>query len=178
MPFAELAVSATPWQARALGELRATGERVVDGARPLPGLTPQELQIAQLAAAGETNRKIGEHLFLSPRTVQLSLVILRLALGGLVIPGKLRAGAVLREVAVACAWAFGLMAIIAVPFFFGFVAWRERWLHLPPLHFSLAVKPLMPLPSVSRFAINTTGPLTARTASGTPATRNMGIRLV
>jgi DNA-binding NarL/FixJ family response regulator len=32
-------------------------------------LTPQELQIAQLAAAGLSNRQIGERLYLSHRTV-------------------------------------------------------------------------------------------------------------
>jgi len=32
-------------------------------------LSPQELQIAQLAAAGLTNREIGERLYLSHRTV-------------------------------------------------------------------------------------------------------------
>jgi membrane protease YdiL (CAAX protease family) len=63
-----------------------------------------------------------------------------LALGGLVIPGTLRPTQVLRDAGVACAWAFGLMAVIAVPFFFG---WRAWWLHLAPhLRFSLAVKPL------------------------------------
>jgi DNA-binding CsgD family transcriptional regulator len=35
----------------------------------LPELTPQELQIAQLAAKGLSNRQIGEQLFLSHRTV-------------------------------------------------------------------------------------------------------------
>jgi DNA-binding CsgD family transcriptional regulator len=30
---------------------------------------PQELQIAQLAAAGMSNREIGQRLYLSPRTV-------------------------------------------------------------------------------------------------------------
>jgi membrane protease YdiL (CAAX protease family) len=63
-----------------------------------------------------------------------------LALGGLVIPGQLHAAELLRSIGVALAWAFGVMAVIAVPFFFG---WRAWWTHaLPGLHFSLAVKPL------------------------------------
>ncbi len=63
-----------------------------------------------------------------------------LALGGLVLPGHLRPAAVARDAGVACAWAFGMMAVIAVPFFFG---WRAWWMHtLPHLHFALAVKPL------------------------------------
>jgi membrane protease YdiL (CAAX protease family) len=62
-----------------------------------------------------------------------------LALAGLVLPGRLSARDVLRAGAVSCAWAFGLMAIVAVPFFFG---WRAWWMRiLPTLHFSLAVKP-------------------------------------
>jgi DNA-binding NarL/FixJ family response regulator len=52
-------------------ELRASGEKPTER---MPDawarLTPQELQIAQLASAGHTNRSIGERLFLSPRTVQ------------------------------------------------------------------------------------------------------------
>jgi membrane protease YdiL (CAAX protease family) len=61
-----------------------------------------------------------------------------LALGGLVIPGKLEAASLARQAAVACAWAFGTMAVIAVPFFF---AWRAWWLgRMPALHFSLAVQ--------------------------------------
>jgi DNA-binding CsgD family transcriptional regulator len=55
---------------RARRELRASGER---GARGVPEawaqLTPQELQIAQLAADGLSNREIGERLYLSHRTV-------------------------------------------------------------------------------------------------------------
>jgi DNA-binding NarL/FixJ family response regulator len=50
--------------------LRATGERIgrrVPDARDR--LTAQELQIAQLAARGLTNREIGERLFLSHRTI-------------------------------------------------------------------------------------------------------------
>jgi DNA-binding CsgD family transcriptional regulator len=55
-------------------ELRASGEKPNhDLPEAWAQLTPQELQIAQLAAAGETNRKIGEQLFLSPRTVQSHL---------------------------------------------------------------------------------------------------------
>ncbi|MFG3206627.1 AAA family ATPase [Streptomyces sp. NPDC048192] len=50
--------------------LRATGEAV---ARPasdaLDKLTPQELQIAKMAATGMTNREIGARLFISHRTV-------------------------------------------------------------------------------------------------------------
>jgi len=62
-----------------------------------------------------------------------------LALAGLVIPGALRPGPIAREAATSCAWAFGLMAIIAVPFFFG---WRAWWMHaMPHMHFAMAVKP-------------------------------------
>ncbi|HEX9349926.1 MAG TPA: helix-turn-helix transcriptional regulator, partial [Gaiellaceae bacterium] len=55
---------------RARRELRASGERV---RRRVPEawaqLTPQELQIAQLAAEGLSNREIGERLYLSHRAV-------------------------------------------------------------------------------------------------------------
>jgi DNA-binding NarL/FixJ family response regulator len=56
--------------ARAARELAATGERVrtrtIEAADPL---TPQESQIARLAATGRSNREIGEELFISHRTV-------------------------------------------------------------------------------------------------------------
>jgi DNA-binding CsgD family transcriptional regulator len=59
---------------RARRELRASGERV---RRRGPGgwaqLSPQELQIAQLAAEGLSNREIGEQLYLSHRTVESHL---------------------------------------------------------------------------------------------------------
>jgi DNA-binding NarL/FixJ family response regulator len=64
------ALGATLWSRRARQELRATGERV---GRRTPDardrLTAQELQIAELAAGGLSNREIGERLFLSPRTI-------------------------------------------------------------------------------------------------------------
>lgn len=64
------ALGAIPWAERARHELRASGEtsrRRTPDARDQ--LTPQELQVAQLAADGLSNPEIGERLFLSPRTV-------------------------------------------------------------------------------------------------------------
>ncbi|GAB7039587.1 MULTISPECIES: AAA family ATPase [Catenuloplanes] len=64
------ALGAGPWSEAARAELRATGEqsrRRVSAAREQ--LSPQELQIATLAARGLTNREIAERLFLSHRTV-------------------------------------------------------------------------------------------------------------
>lgn len=63
-----------------------------------------------------------------------------LALGGLVIPGRLDVASLLREAAGALAWAVGLTAVVAVPFFFGWHAWWSR--AMPRLSFSLAVRPL------------------------------------
>lgn len=64
------ALGATPWALRADQELRATGER---GWQPTVSdhdeLSPQESQIAALAARGLSNREIGQQLFLSHRTV-------------------------------------------------------------------------------------------------------------
>ena len=64
------ALGATRWSERARAELRATGEKI--GPRTPDArdrLTAQELQIAELAAAGLSNREIGERLFLSHRTI-------------------------------------------------------------------------------------------------------------
>ncbi|MFH9090741.1 ATP-binding protein [Streptomyces sp. NPDC017673] len=69
-------LKAHPWVERTTGELRACGVPVRD-AEGSPGsvdrLTPQQLQIARLAAAGLTNRQIGERLLLSARTVGFHL---------------------------------------------------------------------------------------------------------
>jgi len=64
------ALGARAWSGRARQELRATGEKVGRRAPDLRDrLTAQELQIAQLAAEGLSNRQIAERLFLSPRTI-------------------------------------------------------------------------------------------------------------
>ena len=64
-------MGAGPFSARAGRELQATGEtlrkRTVD---TRDELTPQEAQIARLAAEGNTNAEIGGQLYLSPRTVE------------------------------------------------------------------------------------------------------------
>ncbi|MFI2704752.1 helix-turn-helix transcriptional regulator [Cellulosimicrobium composti] len=65
--FARL--DATPWLDRARTSLRSTGRTVRRAAAAPDALTPQEREIARLAASGLTNRQIGSRLFLSPRTV-------------------------------------------------------------------------------------------------------------
>jgi DNA-binding CsgD family transcriptional regulator len=67
-------LGARPWLEQARAELRAAG--VASESRPghaAGELTPQERQVAQMAAQGLTNREIGERLFLSPRTVGFHL---------------------------------------------------------------------------------------------------------
>jgi DNA-binding NarL/FixJ family response regulator len=64
------ALGAVPWGERARQELRASG---VTSRRRVPEtrdqLTPQELQIAGMAAGGLSNREIGQQLYISHRTV-------------------------------------------------------------------------------------------------------------
>jgi len=68
------ALGCTPWGEQARRELRASGER---SRRRIPEardqLTAQELQIAQLATEGLSNREIGQRLFLSHRTISTHL---------------------------------------------------------------------------------------------------------
>jgi DNA-binding CsgD family transcriptional regulator len=68
------ALGAIPWGERARQELRASG---VTSRRRIPAtrdqLTPQELQIAGLAAEGLSNREIGQQLYISHRTVAYHL---------------------------------------------------------------------------------------------------------
>jgi DNA-binding CsgD family transcriptional regulator len=75
-------LGALPWQVRAGNELRATGKaaRAANPGSPgVPGspgadlLAPLDRQIAGLAAAGLTNKQIGERLHLSHRTVAAHL---------------------------------------------------------------------------------------------------------
>ena len=66
--FAE--IGARTWAEQAQTELRAAGDRQTTPRPASPKLlSPQELQIARLAAQGLSNREIGQQLFLSPRTI-------------------------------------------------------------------------------------------------------------
>ncbi|MEV4515475.1 AAA family ATPase [Dactylosporangium sp. NPDC049525] len=82
-----------PWSDLARQELRAAGETSRrQSVEARDRLTAQELQIAQMAAEGMTNREIGERLYLSHRTVSSHLhrifpkleITSRSQLGGLV----------------------------------------------------------------------------------------------
>ena len=67
-------LGAAAWAARAQAELAATGQRAArHGAGGWTQLSAVELQVAQLAARGLSNREIGERLYLSHRTVAAHL---------------------------------------------------------------------------------------------------------
>jgi DNA-binding CsgD family transcriptional regulator len=91
------ALGCAPWGEQARRELRASGER---SQRRVPEardqLTAQELQIAQLAAQGLSNREIGQRLFLSHRTISTHLYRVFPKLG---ITSRAELGAALAPVA-------------------------------------------------------------------------------
>src|SRR5262249_17899680 len=68
-------LGAAPWADLARAELRATGETTPAARDPSAAaqLTPQELQVAEFASQGLSNKEIGAQLFLSPRTVEYHL---------------------------------------------------------------------------------------------------------
>jgi DNA-binding CsgD family transcriptional regulator len=75
-------LGARPWQIRAGRELRATGLAMQradrgafggDGLLGIASLAPLDREIARLAAAGLTNKQIGERLYVSHRTVAAHL---------------------------------------------------------------------------------------------------------
>jgi DNA-binding CsgD family transcriptional regulator len=66
-------VGASSFASRARVELAATGETVRRRAAPAQVLTPQEAQIARLAASGERNRDIAAQLFITTSTVEYHL---------------------------------------------------------------------------------------------------------
>ena len=69
-----------PWESRAVAELARLGGRVAAGS----GLTSAERQVAELAAAGRSNREIADELVVSVRTVesQLSAAYAKLGVRG------------------------------------------------------------------------------------------------
>jgi DNA-binding CsgD family transcriptional regulator len=75
-------LDARPWVEKAASELRAAGTAT---GGPMPAaagsITPQQLEIARLAARGLTNKQIGARLFLSHRTVATHLYQLYPKLG-------------------------------------------------------------------------------------------------
>jgi DNA-binding CsgD family transcriptional regulator len=66
-------LGAARWKARAAAELRATGVTRFRGGRRGSALTSQELEVAQLAAAGLSTKEIAARMVLSPRTVSAHL---------------------------------------------------------------------------------------------------------
>ena len=75
-------IGADAFAERARRELLATGETVRKRTvETLDELTPQELQVARLAAGGHTNPEIGAQLFLSIRTVEWHLTKVYAKLG-------------------------------------------------------------------------------------------------
>ncbi|WP_426560921.1 ATP-binding protein [Angustibacter sp. McL0619] len=67
-------LGARPWADQAAVELKATGETANRrSSSALEDLTPQELQVARMLAAGRTTREAAAALFLSPKTIEYHL---------------------------------------------------------------------------------------------------------
>jgi DNA-binding CsgD family transcriptional regulator len=82
------ALACPSWSDRVRRELRASGESSPRRDRDARDqLTAQELQIAQLAADGLTNREISQRLYLSHRTIATQLYRIFPKLGMSLAPG-------------------------------------------------------------------------------------------
>ena len=66
-------LGARPWAQRARAELRASGVTATQSLGETIPLSAQERRVADLAASGNTNKKIAAQLRLSPRTVDAHL---------------------------------------------------------------------------------------------------------
>jgi DNA-binding CsgD family transcriptional regulator len=72
-------LGARPWAARATAELAASGIRhrrvtmAASGSNGLAELSPQELQVARIAARGQSNVEVAAALFVSRKTVEAHL---------------------------------------------------------------------------------------------------------
>jgi DNA-binding CsgD family transcriptional regulator len=76
------AIGAAPWTEAAARELGATGQRLRRRAPGTPeALTAQERAIADLVAAGASNKDVAAELFLSPKTVEAHLTRIYRKLG-------------------------------------------------------------------------------------------------
>ncbi len=76
------ALQARPLMQTAAAELAALGLQArPDADQQLPGLTPQELQVARLVAGGMSNREAAAVLYLSPKTIEYHLAHIFAKLG-------------------------------------------------------------------------------------------------